>query len=487
MHVRNMLEDYYPARSLRGFIGAVKTAEREPVYHAAAALSNRILGRSLLSTRAANLIWFAVLLISVYYLAGYIMGREAGILSVLIISMYPAIYGSSRIFAEEFSTMSLMPLAVLFLLKSDGFRNMKYSLLFGLVFGLGMLTRGIFLVFIAGPAIYVFASAVIKTRSGKTLLYFLLSLAVVFLVTLCRRSGNVTLYTISPFLERYGRWYSFENLRTYTVGLSEYQLTPVFFAVFLWGLYVFIRNRRRDAVILTSWIIIPLLLLILMPRRKCLRYSLPYMPAIALLSAYGIDRIRSILLKTVIITLMLLVGTAQYFEFSFGPYIGLENLGIHLPGNRLVSYFSPSAICGRPTDGSLYYDIGKSIEEAEGNRKLLILPSHTLDVERWRVFAYFESPPFEVQVIKNDHDIRAELLDGLDGSGFAVMSGKDRDLGLPGYADYIFITNGQQKLDAAEYKSYKQRLTEALARFNIYRSYEDVNRYNSLVHLLKKR
>jgi 4-amino-4-deoxy-L-arabinose transferase-like glycosyltransferase len=130
-----------------------------PLFHLSVALFYGLFGVSADVTAAANAIYMAVLLFAVYGIGKRMFGAKVGLLAAFLVSMLPIVFCLSRYTYVEYALMSMVALSVYLLIRTDEFQNKTYSLLFGLSVGLGMLTKWVFIAFLAGPLGYVLIRA----------------------------------------------------------------------------------------------------------------------------------------------------------------------------------------------------------------------------------------------------------------------------------------------------------------------------------------
>jgi len=103
----------------------------------------------------SNTFYITILLFSVYGIGKRLHGPGVGLLSAFLASTYPLLFNLSRTLYPDFPLTAMVALNIYFLLRVDRFRDRLNSLLFGLTFGLGLLTKWQFLAFAAGPVVYV--------------------------------------------------------------------------------------------------------------------------------------------------------------------------------------------------------------------------------------------------------------------------------------------------------------------------------------------
>jgi len=116
---------------------------------------------------ASNLIFFAILIFSTYGVAKHFWGRGAGLLSALVVSVMPVLLSQSREYQLDFPLTAMVSLSIYFLLKTNSFRNRFYSILFGISFALGFLTKWTFPAFFIAPVLYFLSILIYENIKNK--------------------------------------------------------------------------------------------------------------------------------------------------------------------------------------------------------------------------------------------------------------------------------------------------------------------------------
>jgi hypothetical protein len=321
-----------------------------PLYRISAALILVIFGKNWILMNLINNTFYLLMLLAFLYLLGKKLKDDlTGILMMILVSLYPLTYGSYQMFLMDFPLMGLITMSLYFFYRSENFKNRFWSILFGIACGWGMMTKLQFGAFIAGPIIYGIFVYVKEIKTGKyyslinsglfTIITVTIMLPYYINANIFQDIKNCTCYEVSGF-----PWYSFENIKYFTTGLWEYQLTPPFFLILLFGLYYFLKEADINIkVIVITWIVIPNIILLLMPHSKSARYFLTQLPAFAIISAFGLRNIASKFFGKTIILLIIILGIAQYYDFTYGIGLNLKNIRI-----AKINYFT--AFGDLPTD-----------------------------------------------------------------------------------------------------------------------------------------
>ncbi|MFA4989824.1 MAG: glycosyltransferase family 39 protein [Candidatus Omnitrophota bacterium] len=285
-------------------------------------------------------IFLTMLILSTYGLAKIFAGRQAGLLAAFIITMYPLMFNHLRIYMLDLPLTALVALSIFLLLKTGGFSNKPYSLLFALSVSAGLLTKFNFLGFIIGPlGLELFKSFKINNRLRKRLflrLFTLLSLILILVFWFYKiKAWHIftRFYECSWLYPAYGLslqsisgWIitGFQFITWCLKELANNIMSSFFFIMFALGTVVFIRNEFSHKKILWLWIITPLFLLSLAFHYPAIdRYLMPILPALAIITGIGITRIRQPALRRISLGLVILFGLCQFFclsyNFSFLP------------------------------------------------------------------------------------------------------------------------------------------------------------------------
>lgn len=137
------------------FAAIVWHPNRPPLFFLSAVPLYRLFGLSVDVGTMVNVLYLAVLFPAVYGIGRRMGGRRVGLLAAVVVATLPMIYGISRYFYQELALTAMVALAVYLLLAAEGFERRGMSLLFGLSFGLGLLTRRTYLAFLVAPLMLV--------------------------------------------------------------------------------------------------------------------------------------------------------------------------------------------------------------------------------------------------------------------------------------------------------------------------------------------
>lgn len=129
--------------------------ERPPLLFLSAVPLFRLFGLSPDAGTMVNVLYLAILLVCTYGIGQRLGGWKVGLLSAFAVATFPMIFGIAHYFNIELALAAMVALSLYLLLASDRFENRPASLLFGLSFGLGLLTKRTYLVFVFIPLVFV--------------------------------------------------------------------------------------------------------------------------------------------------------------------------------------------------------------------------------------------------------------------------------------------------------------------------------------------
>ena len=139
-----------------------------PLFHFSALPWQRLFGVSEDVAAMTNVIYMAILLLSVYGIGARMFGKHVGLLASCLVSLFPMSFSMARYYYLDYALTAAVALSAFLLLLADGFENRKYSLLFGLGLGLGMLVKWLLILFLLGPlCITLLRSPVIQDLRRK--------------------------------------------------------------------------------------------------------------------------------------------------------------------------------------------------------------------------------------------------------------------------------------------------------------------------------
>ena len=275
-----------------------------------------------------NMIFFAILIFSTYGIGKVMRDEETGLLAAFTVSMFPAIFGFSRLYLPDFALTAVITLGVYLLIKTNDFQDKKYSLLFGLITGLGMLTKWTYAIFLIPPSVIILFKSFFNKRITRRLifnLFLIASLAIAissFWYFPHIKNGLLqTLITASTYADK--NFIYLSSLKGSLLGFGYFIISP--FCLFL---FIFSKNKIKYE--LFSWLIVPLFFFSFLPTQSP-RYILPLLPSLALIISLSILRLQGTIKRIrlfqqskkvgyLIVTAFLLFGLMQFFFLSYNKF-----------------------------------------------------------------------------------------------------------------------------------------------------------------------
>ncbi len=268
-------------------------------------------------------VFLVVLLLSTYGVGKKLRNKQTGFLAAVICSFFPIIYSTAIEFNFDLAATAMVGLIVYTLLASDGFRKRHYAFFLGLSLGLGLLIRQFIFLFVIGPILAVLCKSLGPQNKGSRFLYRQKATNIIIFILVSFCTAFIFYHNLGVFKSAIGRMnitgevasvniFSWPHLTFYVRALPQQigLLGTVFFAG---GLCRLLNARNQERLILMSWIIIPFFVLTFI-FLKFTHYTTANLPAIALIIAIGIDKIKKETLKTGTTMLLIVIMMCQYFK-----------------------------------------------------------------------------------------------------------------------------------------------------------------------------
>jgi len=282
-------------------------------------------------------VFLIILLFSLFNLARLVQNEKLGLLSCIIALLYPIVFNQAKIYMLDLPLLSLAVLNMYLLIKAGYFKDRKYTILYIVSFFCGMMIKLNFLFFATGPLLYVifksFRNKEIKVRYFLTIgaIFIILSVGYFFTLPaydknlLSGLAGNqVATWTSRdmaavPFLI-----HKIRAIFWYIWGFINWQGGFLFFILFLWGLVKFIKSNALHkkiviAGLFSSYFMLSWFLYAMDFDMEVtgVRYAMPLLGVIALITSYGLLNIGKAILRKVAIVSVLIFGTVNAAFLSF--------------------------------------------------------------------------------------------------------------------------------------------------------------------------
>ena len=322
-----------------------------PLTYIAALLFEYILGRGKFALLMENILWLAVLLYSTFYVGKKLGSEPVGYFSVVILSFLPVMSGMTRIYLLDYPLVAMVTLAIAILLRTD-FYDIKSSILYSIIFSLGLLVKLNFLFFLSIPTMVVILyhfrlreRLKIKLRMRCLLNIIIFGLSVLLLAmpwyvingqgensNIISRSEDVANVVSSE--NEFNNWIkggnNFDDIYLHIIQLIGSQLNIFLFLFFILGISLLSYNMLSSWIMIL-WIIIPYIVIcIFLPSMIHVdtRYLVPMIPAIVVISMVGIFKNGfKTKVKLIMLILVLFFTTYNFLYVSYdADYLGLYGL-----------------------------------------------------------------------------------------------------------------------------------------------------------------
>jgi len=253
-----------------------------------------------------NFVYYFILVTAAYLVVRELtQDRELSLIASFLAGLTPPILQLELHFMPDLPLASLVTLSIYFLLKSKRFTDKRNTVLFGLTFGLAALTKWIAFVFILPPALYLLAIYLKKSYKNKENLKHLsknVAYAFVAFLIVALPWYLINLQTVIASLFYSGVEVS-DNLNLLSLpsvafypsillvqAIVDYSiLVASIFLLF----FVYKKEKFDDKlVVILIWIFASLFILTFILRNKKGSDILPVYPAIVILFAYTLSKLK---------------------------------------------------------------------------------------------------------------------------------------------------------------------------------------------------
>ncbi|MBN2121060.1 MAG: glycosyltransferase family 39 protein [Candidatus Omnitrophica bacterium] len=350
----------FDAKNIFLFFTFGLSGQRPPLFHFASAVLNIFLGTSYIASVTINIVYLLILLVSVYFIGRKLFNKSTALIAVIVTCFYPLVFRYSRFFGPDFALTAAVSMSICFLIYAEQFKQLKYSIFFGVSLGLGMLTKATFALFMIGPLAYalgqIFNLKIINHTAVKNRLlnlaascmtgFLLIVLGYLPILSRIFETAKISLLRSlflttdrSPssavsFLERLS--YILQGL----FSIINDQISFLFAIIFTLGLFFYLL-RAKKRLFLISWYLFPFLLLSASLYTEA-RLMLPALPALALITAAGLDTIRSKKYLYPLYTLIVLLGLLQFLYVSYYSPGNNLKLTLHTPWGPVRMLYFPT-------------------------------------------------------------------------------------------------------------------------------------------------
>jgi len=326
-----------------------------------------------LTAQAVMLAFLGVALVAIFALGRALWDAETGLLAAFFFATAPFVVFSLTNFQLDLPLAAMVALALYVLHRSDGFSRVAWSVALGLVIGLGLLTKPPFPVYVLPSLLWSLWSAGRGPDRRRRLALLALALVIGMILAL-PWYGPRLLGLPFQFLDRSFRQAAEAGQAEALTSTSLLFYPRIFPAQFgllagvlcAWGLWALRRQRAARAYL---WLaaLVPFLLFTLI-QNKNLRYTLPILPAAALVAAAGARSVRPAW-KPWLIGACIAMGALQ---------VSMTTFALPRPP-RVAASLTPLVISFPPSPAEWQHDrILDDLASASGGRPatVAVVPNH---------------------------------------------------------------------------------------------------------------
>ncbi len=375
-----------------------------PFFHLSLIPFSLIFGFTLDTAIVANSFYLTVAILSTYGIGKLLCNRSAGLMAGFLVSCYPYMVSMSREYVISIMLTTAVTLAYFLFLKSENFENKTFSLLFSLVYACGLMVKWTFLIYTL-PAVLagLFTQPLSSRKRLAQCLYYtgmILGLLVLpfFIFILGEISwlpllaefiliGTLVKYYSTEFLSPQKLlnlialtcismlicfpWYA-HNLVNISIGMSKFAFPSevlkggMDWNLPIWGFYLEMAERQMGMPLLLlfvfsfifllikkagfnrtllAWAILPIIVFTFI-NNKGARYTMPALPAMALVSSIALTQIKSYPWRKTLYALTGIIGLVTSLNAGFG----VGSIPLPFLGGQLFGFKNPPIVQAWPID-----------------------------------------------------------------------------------------------------------------------------------------
>lgn len=354
-----------------------------PLVYWVATLFYEVLGTSITIAVLSNLVWISLLVFATYGLGRILYDRRAGLLAAIFVISTPMLVSQFKEFQLDAPLTAMVAVALYLLIKSNGFRHRDFTVALGASVGLGLLTKWTFPFIMALPVLTAIIQAGWYGYRHKDYGWtFNLAFAALLAYAIASPwyiTNHLQLHAdlVNNGVSQGAREgdpavASWASISYYWLNLLNFQLYLVPLVAFGAGL---VASWRRPRLRLQAFY--PLLLIIgtigffTVLRNKDARYTLPMLPAVAVVAVgwiSGLERRWRQWLSIGVVAYSLLAFSILSFGLSLLP-----SQVVIMAGRQPLTLFAQQGyIIGAPTSENWHMEeLFQIIERTQAPAKTL--------------------------------------------------------------------------------------------------------------------
>ena len=346
----------------------------------------------------ANVFFYIGTLWTVYGIARNYFSKTSSLLSSLLFATYGWSLFYLHFTYSETATTFFTTAAIYYLLQTKSFSLKNPTILFGITFGLALLTRWVSILFVTGPLVVLLANKKLYSKKffKKHIKVLVASLVLVLLFGVWPYILNISdffgtyvdkqmfggsLWTLVPQEQKHH--ISLQSAAYYFKVFE--QLSIFHFLLFLSGGILLVWKRKGKMSLILAFLI-PYLAFSFATIIKADRYIVPIYPIMAIISVVPLDMIKRKILKQLLIAGIVILCTFSFFGsvWGIGPMgRGLTSLLIPMPIGH-PRYVHLSSIVWPPTSEQtnarkLFESLDERVGKENNAQILLLFSYHPID------------------------------------------------------------------------------------------------------------
>jgi len=341
-----------------------------------------VFGLSIKTAILSNSFFVLVLGFSMYALGSRLWGRRAGLLSAIFILCSPMLITQFKEFQLDAPATAMIALCMYLIIRTNEFKNRGWSLAFGVVLGLTMLTKWTLGFVLILPITYAAGRCLVdawKTKNLEPVFNMLIVLLSAYFISSFWYVQNlgqirydlITNGTTAGVNEGDPAVGTYASNSWYSLNLANNQLYLVPLGLFLAGLAFMLKNLRKYFAgnIYPILLIIGTLVFFTLLRNKDARYTLPMLVGVAIIATYWIGLITKGLYSNLISIFIVVYCIATFWIISFGSALVPQLI----KWGELNIFAQKGYIIGPPTkEDWRQSDIFAEISQQSGIKNLFI-------------------------------------------------------------------------------------------------------------------
>jgi len=267
-----------------------------PLYKILVFFSLILFGINEFAARLPSVFFSIIGLFFTYLIGKEISGKKfIGFLSVIFLGLSPVYYQFSRICTPDIPVAVMVTISMFFLLRYFKHKKRKDCILFGLFFGLSLLTKEFAISIILSSFLFIILTKKHELLRDKNIYFSYFLAGVIFLPWILFVNSIPSLLDIPyTFIEKYGSHIKFDiNLLNLPIFYLK-QFSFVIGFITILGLFYLIKRRQPLDIFLITWIIsfylFPLFF-IGSSSTELYRFTMPIMPALVISGSIFLDKI----------------------------------------------------------------------------------------------------------------------------------------------------------------------------------------------------